>query len=455
MSSAAQQAPDQGYRRLVQRRIGTQRGRFNRILIIDDNFADVERCLQEFRRAQFDITAEVIQTPSQFKEKLGQKYFDVVLMDCDVPGWTATHAHTLMHSQGQEIPLILVTRPLETEVVERIMQEGVSDYVDKTQLVRLPLAVALAVERTLLRAEQDRVEHALRHSEAHYRALLENPIYGICSCDLNGRFLEVNNALVTMLGYASREELMAVNLATDIIRDPLERAELFECYRRTGRVDVIEVEWKRKDGSPMKVRLSGRQVGSDKDSPDGCKIIVEDITQQRESEDHFRHLAATDALTGLANYRRLCEEVDGEIKRSDRTGRAFAVLLLDLNGMKQINDTRGHLAGNRALCRLADVFRLSCRSIDTIARYGGDEFAIVLPETTAKDAGLLAQRICKGLADDTGVPALSVSLGIAVYPDDGKTIESLLQTADHALYAMKNLAKNLDLFGQSSEKIKP
>jgi diguanylate cyclase (GGDEF)-like protein/PAS domain S-box-containing protein len=445
MSSAAQQAPDQGYRRLVQRRIGTQRGRFNRILIIDDNFADVERCLQEFRRAQFDITAEVIQTPSQFKEKLGQKYFDVVLMDCDVPGWTATHALTLMHSQAQEIPLILVTRPLETEVVERIMQEGVCDYVDKTQLVRLPLAVALAVERTLLRAEQDRVEHALRHSEAHYRALLENPIYGICSCDLNGRFLEVNDALVTMLGYASREDLMAVNLATDIIRDPLERAELFECYRRTGRVDVIEVEWKRKDGSPMKVRLSGRQVGSDKDSPDGCKIIVEDITQQRESEDHFRHLAATDALTGLANYRRLCEEVDCEIKRSDRTSRAFAVLLFDLNGMKQINDTHGHLAGNRALCRMADIFRLSCRSIDTIARYGGDEFAIVLPETTAKDAGLLAQRICKGLAEDTGVPALSVSLGIAVYPDDGKTIESLLQTADHALYAMKNLGKNLDL----------
>jgi PAS domain S-box-containing protein len=252
MSYSAQRAPDQSYRALVQRRLGTHRGRSIHILIIDNNLADVALCLEEFKRAQFEITAEVIQTPSQFKEKLTQNDFDVVLMDCDVPGWTAMHALGLMHGVAQNTPLILVTKPLETEIVDQILQEGASDYVDKTQLARLPLAVALAIERTLLRAEQDRVEHALRHSEAHYHALLDNPTFGICSCDLNGRFLEVNEALVTMLGYASKEDLMAANLAIDIIRDPVERAQLFECYRRTGHVDVIEVEWKRKDGTPMK-----------------------------------------------------------------------------------------------------------------------------------------------------------------------------------------------------------
>src|ERR1700692_3468789 len=96
--------------------------------------------------------------------------------------------------------------------------------------------------------------------------------------------------------------------------------------------------------------------------------LVEDITAQRASEDYLRHLAATDTLTGLANYRTLSETLESEIKRSDRTGRAFAVLLFDLNGMKRINETHGPLEGDRALCRLAELFHFSCRSIDTVAR---------------------------------------------------------------------------------------
>ena len=173
----------------------------------------------------------------------------------------------------------------------------------------------------------------------------------------------------------------------------------------------------------------------------GCEIIAEDVTAQRASEDHLRHLAATDALTGLANYRKLSEALETEIKRSDRTRRAFAVLMFDLDGMKQINDRHGHLAGNRALCRLADVFRLSCRSIDTPARYGGDEFAMILPETPARDAALVGKRICERLSNDGEEPLLSLSMGIAVYPEDGATIDTLFHAADRALYEMKRLKK--------------
>jgi len=243
--------------------------------------------------------------------------------------------------------------------------------------------------------------------------LLENHTYGICRFDVDGRFLEVNEALVTMLGYGSDEELKAVNLASEIIRDPIERAQLFDTYRRTGHIDLIEVEWKRKDGTAMKVRLSGKRVGSEEGAPEGCEIIVEDVTAQRAEEDFLRHLAATDALTGLANYRKLSGVLESEINRSNRTGRPFALLMFDLDGMKQINDRHGHLAGNRALCRLADIFRFACRSIDTSARYGGDEFAIVLPETLAKDATLVGKRICERLSNDGEEPLLSLSMGVA------------------------------------------
>jgi diguanylate cyclase (GGDEF)-like protein len=154
-------------------------------------------------------------------------------------------------------------------------------------------------------------------------------------------------------------------------------------------------------------------------------LLVEDITIERASEDHLRHLAA-DSLTGLANYRTLSETLESEIKRSDRTGRAFAVLILDLNGMKQINESHGRLEGDRALCRLAELFHRSCRSIDTVARYRGDEFAIILPETGAKEADAVGRRICERLSKDREKPLLSVSVGIAVYPDDCATMDAFL-----------------------------
>ena len=441
MLQVAQQKIRQGHRDFVQQNLPTHRRRMIRALIVDDALDDVELCLQELKRAQFAISADVVKTRADFIERLHKESYDVVLAASSVDGWTGLQALALLQEQDQEIPFILVTKTLETELVDEFMKKGASDCVDKARLVRLQLAVAVAVERTAQRGEQDRVEKALRHSEAHYRALLENPTYGICRFDVDGKFLEVNEALVAMLCYSSKEDLKAANLATDIIRDPIERAQLFEPYRHTGHIGLVEVEWKRKDGTPMKVRLSGRRVGNEEGSPEGCEIIAEDVTAQRASEDHLRHLAATDALTGLANYRRLSEELASEIKRSDRTGRAFAVLMFDLDGMKQINDRYGHLAGNRALCRLADIFRFSCRSIDTAARYGGDEFAIVLPETVAHDAALVGKRICERLSSDRGEPLLSVSLGTAVYPEDGATIDTLFQAADRALYEMKQLKK--------------
>jgi diguanylate cyclase (GGDEF)-like protein len=160
------------------------------------------------------------------------------------------------------------------------------------------------------------------------------------------------------------------------------------------------------------------------------------VTKQRQLEDHLRQQAARDPLTGLSNYRHLAEVLDMEIKRSERTGREFALLLFDLDGLKEINDSHGHLIGSHALCRVADVLSF-CRDIDTAARYGGDEFAVVLPETGTEAANQVAQRICDSIANDGMEPVLSVSIGVAVYPHDGERIESLLRAADVAMYSMK------------------
>jgi diguanylate cyclase (GGDEF)-like protein len=154
--------------------------------------------------------------------------------------------------------------------------------------------------------------------------------------------------------------------------------------------------------------------------------------------EQVQHLAVSDPLTGLANYRRLLDVLEAETERTNRNGRPFAVLLLDLDGLKKINDTYGHLVGSRALCRLADILRIHCRAIDTAARYGGDEFALVLPESQEAEAQLVADRIREVMAADSEKPQLSASIGISIYAGEGERIEKLLSEADQHLYAEKS-----------------
>jgi diguanylate cyclase (GGDEF)-like protein len=153
--------------------------------------------------------------------------------------------------------------------------------------------------------------------------------------------------------------------------------------------------------------------------------------------DQVRQLAVTDPLTGLSNYRTLINVMESEMQRSRRTGRPFAVLLLDLDGLKAINDLHGHLVGSRAICRLASVLRIHSRSMDTAARYGGDEFAVVLPEAGEAAATSVSRRICERLATDGEFPQVTVSVGAAIFPRDGDTIDELFEAADRALYGMK------------------
>jgi diguanylate cyclase (GGDEF)-like protein len=153
--------------------------------------------------------------------------------------------------------------------------------------------------------------------------------------------------------------------------------------------------------------------------------------------EQVRHLAVSDPLTGLANYRRLLDVLENETERTNRSGRPFSVLLLDLDDLKKINDNYGHLVGSRAICRLGDVLRIHCRAIDTAARYGGDEFALVLPEAQEDEARRVASRIREVLANDDEQPPLSASIGISVYRGNGERIEKLLSEADRDLYSEK------------------
>jgi diguanylate cyclase (GGDEF)-like protein/PAS domain S-box-containing protein len=415
----------------------SHRNRPIHVLFIHRDADVIDNCLEELKKARFTVTADFVLNLAQCTERLRSQAYDVVIAEYPSPSWKGPQALQLLHQIVQEIPLLFVTTAMGTHSIAQVTADGAFDYVERDHLAQLPMAVRRVLNEKKLRAELEEAGKALRHSQSLYRALVENPAYGVCRCDAKGEFLDVNQAFLMMLGYETKAELLAANRASQIVLEFGKGMPLSGTCPEAVRIEPVEIDWKRKNGTTLKARLSGRGVFNEHGEFVGYEIITVDITEQRALEDHLRRQALSDSLTGLANHRRLFEVLQAEICRSKRTEREFSLLLLDLDGLKEINDRLGHLVGNRALCRLAQIMADCCRSVDTAARQGGDEFAVVLPEADVAVARLVARRVCDLLAKDIEEPALSVSVGIASYPKDADSIGTLLYAADRALYAMK------------------
>ncbi len=294
---------------------------------------------------------------------------------------------------------------------------------------------------------------ALWESEANFRKLTETMACAIFICQ-GKQLLYVNHAAETITGY-TRKELSSMDF-WDIVHPDCRELVISRglvCQGGIGVASQHDVRILTRNGQERWLGITVART--DFDGEPGRMISAFDLTERKVAEDQAQLLAVTDPLTGLGNYRRLFDVLDAEIERSRRTGRPFAVLLLDLDGLKKINDCYGHLVGSRALCRLGDVLRFSCRAIDTAARYGGDEFAVILPETTAGAAGFVASRIRERLTMDGRRPLLSVSIGVVTYPQDGETIEALLRRADRKLYGMKSRGVDRPSPSVLSHKIPP
>jgi diguanylate cyclase (GGDEF)-like protein/PAS domain S-box-containing protein len=415
----------------------SHRSRPLRALFVHRDADAIDACVQELQKAQFMVSSDCVLNLPQCAGQLRSRSYDVIIVEYPSSQCKGSQVLQLLHQTLQEITLIFLTAGPASESIMEVTAEGTFEYVQREHIAHLPMVVRRALKHKELREELAEAKKALQHSQSLYRALEDNPTYGIYRYDAEGKVLDVNRTLVTMLGYTSKEQLLAANRESEMVPN-LRNGSLFAArIPETKRIEPVEIDWKRQDGTTIKVRLSGRGVYDDHGSLAGHEVIAVDVTAQRTLENQLRHQALSDSLTGLANHRRLFEVLHAEICRPKRTGREFSLLLLDLDGLKWINDQFGHLVGSRALCRLAEIIADCCRSVDTAARHGGDEFALVLPETGPAPAALVGQRICDLLAKDSENPRLSVSVGIASYPQEADTIGTLLYAADRALYAMK------------------
>ncbi len=204
------------------------------------------------------------------------------------------------------------------------------------------------------------------------------------------------------------------------------------------RGESVRFEYERKD-RVLEIQLQPLRAPSGEII--GCIGVGLDITKRKRTEEQVRYEATHDALTGLANYREFMDTLVRELRRAERSRHSFTVLLLDLDDLKLVNDRQGHLAGNMALNRLAKVMKEQCRVTDLAARYGGDEFAVLLIDSDQQMAEHMAQRIEACMRDDGEDPPISVSIGMAVYPGDGRTTQELLEAADRQLYGRKKTGR--------------
>ena len=305
---------------------------------------------------------------------------------------------------------------------------------DSLPLLDLFLAVLALMGLVLAAATTER-----RRAAETFERVVESAPSAIVAVDQQGKIVLVNSQVARIFGYQAKElvgQSVELLMPERFRRGHPDYRTRFSAKPQTrpmgaGR-DLYAV---RKDGTEFPVEIGLNPIETEQ----GMLVLsaIVDITERKRAEEEIQRLASSDPLTGLANYRHLLEVFNREAERSGRTGRPVSLLLLDLDGLKAINDAHGHVVGSRALCRLALVLRQQCRLNDTPARHGGDEFAVILPETEIEAVRNLAWRVAERLANDLEQPPLSFSFGVASYPQDGHTFDQVLGKADRALYDMK------------------
>lgn len=305
--------------------------------------------------------------------------------------------------------------------------------------------------------ERKRVEAKIRESEARYRLIAENSHDIIWSMDLaTMRFSYVSPSVEKLRGFTA-EEVMAKpaiesvspesqKIMLQAISEALERINAGERHNLSS---TLEVDQPHRDGHLIPTEVVATLLFDETGQPKTILGISRDISERRKAEEILIRLTQTDELTGLANRRHFMQSAEQELARAARYGGDLSLMMMDIDHFKKINDTYGHQTGDLVIQAMAKVCRETLRECDIIGRIGGEEFAIVLPQTAGPQALEVAERLRQAIAD-TSVPMnhgkplqFTASIGVAVLGDSRTNVDTLLGFADSALYEAKGDGRNL------------
>jgi diguanylate cyclase (GGDEF)-like protein/PAS domain S-box-containing protein len=368
------------------------------------------------------------------EEMLGTSFLDYVAPELRNPsleklkrrkaGVSEVNESALLHRSGRTVWVIASTSPIR----------------DESGMVTGALAMMSDI------TERKSIEEQLRQSEARYRQLVESSADAIV-VHQSGFIVYVNPAALRLVGASDVHELIGRNALEFVV--PEEREVVLERMKVVnkpgGYAPLIEEKFLRLDGTTVDVEVSA--TATIYNGVTATMVVARDISDRKRAEEQIRYLGQHDILTGLPNRALLADRLAQTIARAQRHHSFFALLFLDLDHFKKINDSYGHRAGDAFLRQVAERLTARVRAIDTVSRQGGDEFIILLNELThAEDAVTIARDICERLSEPLEIEGVqvhaSVSIGIAVYPRDGDSADALLRNADIAMYHAKSHGRN-------------
>src|SRR5579864_8992931 len=308
-------------------------------------------------------------------------------------------------------------------------------------------AIQGVIDDVTPRKENERI---VRDAELRYRSIVENAVEGFFQTTLEGAYLNVNPALVQIYGYDSADELKQAfsDIGRQLYVDPNRRAEFMREIRRHGVVNSFESQVFRKNGEVIWITENAREVRDATGNPAYYEGTVENITERKSYETRLSHQATHDGLTGLPNRLLFADRLQQAMPLAEREGMRLAVVFVDLDNFKYINDSLGHEAGDELIRVMARRLQACTRDSDTVARLGGDEFVLLLQGQHVATAAISIAM--SRILTIVGAPVriqdreftLTCSVGVSVYPDDGKDVDTLLKHADAAMYQAKQVGRN-------------
>lgn len=432
----------------------------NKILVVDDEKLH-QHSLRELMSQQ-GYLVDVADNGEHAIEKLINDSISIILLDLNMGGSNGEHVMQYITDNELDTTVIVVSGETSFEAAENALKFGAYDYIRKPySLDNLLNSVNNAIKKRLLESDNRKMQAQLRESEKLHRYIVNKSPDIVYILDSQGRFTFINKRVETLLGYKMKE-IIGKHYSELIHDDDLDKAQFKFNERRTGKRASVNIELKLKcknndqtrnfDNRLLPIEINSVGVYRSHDDNDVKKFvgtygIARDITDRIEAEEIIRFQAYHDMLTRLPNRTLLKDRLHQAIAHAKRNKTNLSVMFLDLDRFKVINDTLGHLVGDRLLQAVAMRLRHCLREGDTLARIGGDEFTLLLPEVSSKkDAEIIASKIIKSLKMpfriDTHELFVSTSIGISQYPDDGYTMESLIKHADIAMYSVKGRGKN-------------
>ncbi len=421
------------------------------ILLVEDNPGDARLVQEMLRNDEYHhfhiVLAELL---SVALEKFTENKFDAVLLDLSLPDSQGLKTFSSIRAVAANIPVVILSGLGDKGVAIQAVQEGAQDYLVKGEVNDELLSRALhyAIERhrvaDLLQQTEDRLEDFLEHTYD----LVQN-------VDIAGRFRYVNRAWLETLGY-ERKDIPGLSYF-DVIHPVSKETskDIFERALRGESSPLIEVTFITKCGK--KIILEGSVYANCENKVlQSTRAILRNITTRHLEEERIKYLAHHDGLTDLPNRRLFNDRLEQIVMRSAFRDHVAAILFLDLDHFKPVNDNYGHHIGDLLLKTVAERLIACVREGDTVARIGGDEFAIILTDVADRnDIPLVAQKIVDAVARSYFLQehelSVQVSVGISVFPDDGDTVRALLNCADAAMYQVKGAGRNSYLIYSDSD----